>query len=758
MIDLLGPLDVTAPEDRPLVEEQIRRRLSGEVPFVHYEFKGMRKDGRRIDIEALGNVVQYQGRPAIQGTFQDVTARKEAEAEIRRLKEFNERIVQGMEEGILIEDAQGFIIFANPKIEEMLGYDRGQIVGLHWTALVSSAEVEAVSAQLQRRPFGVKSQYETNLLRRDGSLVPVIVSATPLFEQGRYAGVLSAFTDITGRKRAEEALREERNFIAAVLDTAGALVVVLDREGRIVRFNRACEQTTGYTADEVMGREIWDFLLAPEEKEDVKAVFADLRSGRFPSEHENYWMTKDGRRRRIAWANTAITDADGAVQYVIATGIDITERKRAEGTLHALNAAAMAVQQAQDSAGVYRAVSHELARLGYQTIIALWDETGQKITINHIPALNEEMLRAFIDEHGQPVSLPVLDPQPLSPILQELRTLCVEDLEEVVLQVLPEGEQQEIARRFLRLLNLHRSIVAPLVVKGRAIGLLAVISPLLTERDMPAVTAFAHQTAIALENARLYETLRERAERLEQAYSELKKLDRMKDEFVQNISHELRTPLTFIRSYVDLMLEGMLGPITDEQRESLQIVANRTEGIIRLVGDIISLKRAEMAELELMTTSLAEIARLSVRGAEVTAKEAGLKIVLDVPDDLPLVQADPQRIYQVFDNLLGNAIKFSNAGGTITVRLRCADGFVRAEVADQGIGIPASHLDRIWERFYQVDGTSTRRFGGAGLGRAIVKRIIEAHGGTVGVESVEGKGSTFFFTVPQASVPDAPAT
>ena len=219
---------------------------------------------------------------------------------------------------------------------------------------------------------------------------------------------------------------------------------------------------------------------------------------------------------------------------------------------------------------------------------------------------------------------------------------------------------------------------------------------------------------------------------------------------MQNISHELRTPLTFIRSYVDLMLEGILGPINDEQRESLEVVANRTEGIIRLVGDIISLKRAEMANLELTTISLAEIARLSVRGAEVTADEAGLKMVLDIPDGLPLVQADPQRVYQVFDNLLGNAIKFSEKGGAITVRLRCTDGFVRADVIDQGIGIPAGHVARIWERFYQVDGTSTRRFGGAGLGLAIVKRIIEAHGGTVGVESSEGKGSDFFFTLPQA--------
>jgi PAS domain S-box-containing protein len=755
LIDRLGPLDLVAPEDRPLVTEQMRRRLSGEVPFAHYECKVLRKDGRRIDVEVLGSVVQYRGRPAIQGTLLDITARKEAEAEILRLKEFNERIVQGMEEGILIEDAQGVITFANPKMEEMLGYGKGEIVGLHWTALVPPSEREVVNAQVQQRPRGVKSRYETALLRRDGRVVPVIVSATPLFEQGRYVGVLSVFTDITERKQVEEALREERNFTAAVLDTLGALVVVLDRQGRIVRFNRACERITGYASAEVIGREFWRFLLIPEEVEEVKAVFASLSEGRFPNEHENYWLTKDGRRRLISWSNTALADADGSVRYVIATGIDITERKQAEETLHALNAAALAVQQAQDPAGVYRAVAGQLLHLGLRAIIALLDETGERLIINHVPALNEEILQAFPEAQEQINAFPIAHSQILTAVLREQRSLFIDDLEEASRRFLTEPALQERAVRFLRLLHLRRGIVAPLVVRGRTIGFLVVIADSLTERDIPAITAFANQTAIALENARLYETLRERAARLERAYEELKQADQLKDEFVQNVSHELRTPLTFIRSYVDLMLEGMLGPITDQQREALGVVANRTEGIIRLVSDILSLKRMEMANLELTTTSLAEIARMSARGAEVTAEEAGLRIVLDVPDDIPLVRADPQRIYQVFDNLLGNAIKFSRPGGTITVRLRRQDGFVRTEIIDQGIGIPANQLDRIWERFYQVDSATTRRYGGAGLGLAIVKRIVEAHGGAVGVTSEEGKGSTFFFTLPQAESPEA---
>ena len=125
---------------------------------------------------------------------------------------------------------------------------------------------------------------------------------------------------------AEAALRTERDFISAIFETISALVVVLDREGRIIQFNRACQETTGYSLDEVKGKSIWDLpLLIPEEIDAIKNVFSQLFAGQFPNRWENPWITKDGRRRLIAWSNTAIVDADGRVENVIGTGIDITE-------------------------------------------------------------------------------------------------------------------------------------------------------------------------------------------------------------------------------------------------------------------------------------------------------------------------------------------------------------------------------------------------------------------------------------------------
>jgi len=140
---------------------------------------------------------------------------------------------------------------------------------------------------------------------------------------------LRLWRDLERSRREAAVIRRDRDLTSAILDTADALVVVLDTQGRIVRFNRACERATLYRSNEVIGRYLWDVFLLPEELDSVKAVFASLRSGNFPNKHENYWLTRNGGRRLIAWSNTALVDAEGAVEYVIATGIDITEERKA---------------------------------------------------------------------------------------------------------------------------------------------------------------------------------------------------------------------------------------------------------------------------------------------------------------------------------------------------------------------------------------------------------------------------------------------
>lgn len=301
-------------------------------------------------------------------------------------------------------------------------------------------------------------------------------------------------------------------------------------------------------------------------------------------------------------------------------------------------------------------------------------------------------------------------------------------------------------------------IAVPLSAKGRTVGVLSVggaghgVS--LADEQVQLLEAIAQQVAVAIENAQLYQALRQRAESLERAYAELAEADRLKDELIQNVSHELRTPLTFVKGYADLLVNGDLGPLLPEQLEAAQIMVSKANVLVRLVGDIVSLHAVSPSTLVPQMISLVELAQSVIASLdpERLLAEAGIRIRCDFAPDVPLVRADPERMTQVFENLLSNAIKFSPDGGQITVHIWPEDALVYVAVSDTGIGIPPEKLARVFERFYQVDGSTTRRFGGAGLGLTLCKQIIEAHGGHIYVESELGKGTTFWFTLMAAGL------
>ncbi|MGQ9554301.1 MAG: sensor histidine kinase [Anaerolineae bacterium] len=219
-------------------------------------------------------------------------------------------------------------------------------------------------------------------------------------------------------------------------------------------------------------------------------------------------------------------------------------------------------------------------------------------------------------------------------------------------------------------------------------------------------------------------------------------------EFIEDMSHELRSGLTFIKGYVDLFLSNTLGPLTEKQRHALGVVARRTEAVVHLLDQMLSLERARAGHLELsQSVDVGEVVCHSAQSAAVAAEQAGVRLELDAPMCI-VSKADPRRLIQVLDNLIGNAIKFSQPGGVVQVKLTDCGGTAEVTVADQGMGIAPEDRERIFERFYRTrEGAS--RAAGSGLGLMIAKAIVEAHGGRIWVESDLGKGSTFHFTLPK---------
>jgi|GEM_PF-887770 len=299
---------------------------------------------------------------------------------------------------------------------------------------------------------------------------------------------------------------------------------------------------------------------------------------------------------------------------------------------------------------------------------------------------------------------------------------------------------------------LRSATMVPLIYQKEMLGILLVgwwrnRHPL-TLDDERLLLGLARQAAMAIDRTRLYEALRERNVRLEQAYADLQEAFSIKDMIVQNVSHEMRTPLTHISGYAEALLEGLMGEMPPEQRDAISVIYRQANLLTRVVSDIITLHDIDRRGLDMAPVDLGELARHALADHLVQAKEAGLRLQAQIEPELPPVLGDAVRLTQVFNNLLDNAIKFSPRGGEIRLRVRRLGEVLQVSVSDQGIGIPADKLDKIFDRFYQVDGSSTRRYGGMGLGLAISKRIIEAHGGRIWAESQLGQGATFYFTLP----------
>ena len=298
----------------------------------------------------------------------------------------------------------------------------------------------------------------------------------------------------------------------------------------------------------------------------------------------------------------------------------------------------------------------------------------------------------------------------------------------------------------------YRSVIAvPLLLQEQAIGAVVLYGDKpyqVSRRDTFLLSTAAIQTAMAIQNALLFAEVKDKNAALE-------RLDHLKSQFLATVTHELRTPLHSIISYGALLLEGFVeGGLTAEQEEHIQFMVRRAEDLSRLVDDMLDLSKIEADRLEVKVEPMALEPSLMevVNQLKPMANNKGLRLALEMDGALPLVLADSQRLRQVVINMVSNALKFTEKGG-ITIQCSLLERYdmLRIAVSDTGIGISPAALDYIFEAFRQADGSTTRRFGGTGLGLTIARKLIELQGGEVFVESTVGRGSTFSFTLPVAS-------
>ncbi|MEW6028470.1 MAG: sensor histidine kinase [Chloroflexota bacterium] len=256
------------------------------------------------------------------------------------------------------------------------------------------------------------------------------------------------------------------------------------------------------------------------------------------------------------------------------------------------------------------------------------------------------------------------------------------------------------------------------------------------------------RNALQSANRNLERRVQERTAELQDALQRLSELSQMKANFVSNISHELRTPLTHLKGYIELLVTESLGAVSLEQKHALQVSHRAVNRLESLIDDLIMFSLTSRGELSLKqeAVDIERIASVSVKTVQPKAEERGVTVHTVVDEGIPYVQADPQKISWVLAHLLDNAVKFTPSGGRVVVSVKKETAnLVIVSVTDTGIGIPAERLTEIFEPFHQLDGSSTRKYGGTGLGLSLVRQIVEAHGSMIDVFSTEGKGSTFKF-------------
>ena len=288
-------------------------------------------------------------------------------------------------------------------------------------------------------------------------------------------------------------------------------------------------------------------------------------------------------------------------------------------------------------------------------------------------------------------------------------------------------------------------IGVPLLSRDQVIGVLSVQSTqenAYSEEDVELLKTVATQASTAIENARAYERLTETAE-------QLREVDRFKTQFLANMSHELRTPLNSIIGFSRVMMKGIDGPVTELQRADLASIYNSGQHLLALINSILDMSKIEAGKMELSFDEvfLPDILNAVISTARALVKDRPIALHSEVPEDLPTVWADAQRVRQVLLNLMSNAAKFTEEG-YITLQAEAGAQYVTISVTDTGVGIDPEAKRRLFIPFQQVDGSTTRRAGGTGLGLAISRSFVELHGGDIWVESEPGKGSTFAFTLP----------
>jgi PAS domain S-box-containing protein len=564
---------------------------------------------------------------------------------------------------------------------------------------------------------------------RDGSIKHVLIDSSVLWENGRFIHTRCFTRDISEQTRAEET----RLRLAAIVESSEDAIIGKDLEGTITSWNRGAEALYGYTAEEIVGRPV-SVLIPPEHQNDFPSIMERLRRGERIEHYETVRLCKDGRRVDVALSVSPIRTADGKIQGASKIARDITFRKRAEEALRRqserlrlLWEAAAVLLTADDPDAMLRTVHRKIGpHLGVDAYVNyMVDEGGAALRLSSSDGVSLESAGPFARlNFGQGIS---------GTVALHRRPFTATRIQ----------QSNDPNTQALKALGVRACVCSPLLAGDRLLGTLSFASRTkdhFDDEEVAFIETICHYVTVASERLRLV--------------TELKEAGLRKDEFLAMLAHELRNPLAPIRSAVKVL--NLKGSAVPEARWSREVIERQVQHLTRLVDDLLDISRITRNKLVLQKSriELGDVIRGAVDASRPLVEQYGHELTVSLPSPPVYVDGDAVRLSQVFQNLLNNAAKYTESGGRIWLTAeREGDGVV-VQVKDTGIGVPRDTLPRLFEMFYQADRSLERTQSGLGVGLALVRRLVEAHGGSVEARSEGlGTGSEFVVRLPVVTKP-----
>ncbi|MDQ3814718.1 MAG: PAS domain S-box protein, partial [Armatimonadota bacterium] len=737
-----------------ILESHFRAALAGtsttfEMPYGHstYLVHAMPVKNERGDTYAAMAVVQ------------DISERRHDE-----WNRFQATILENISDAVNAIDNKHRIIYWNHAAEELYGLTSDEVLGHELEDVYEYVWLKPEDFTAARGALDNNGSWQGECIHRikhSGAEIHAEISISRLRDRtGAPAGYLAVIRDVTARRRAEAQLQRSNQTLGTLFRASPMAIVTLDRDLNVTMWNPRAERIFGWRERDVLGQPLPK--IPGDRDEAFRAACRLALSGSAFTTFETRCQRSDVSMMDISISTAPLRTAEGEISGVMAVVADITERKRTETERAQLLAREHAAREEAEAAQRHLALLAEASSV----LVSSLDYEVTLANVAHlaVPDLAEWCIVDLVDSDGaiQRVAAAHADPANEA-LMSELRRYPP-DLDKAlsVSRVLRTGQPdvvpafsdeqlQEIAVdaehfNLLRQLRLRSHMCVPLLTRGRILGALTFSTSQPNRRygpdDLSLAQELARRAAVAVDNARLYRELQESS--------------RAKDEFLSILSHELRTPLTSIYGWTCMLKEDDLDEeIRTEALETIEHCANMQ---MQIIGDLLDVSRLITGKLRLhvRTVEIAPVVAAALDAIRPAAEAKSLQLETELEAVGP-VAADPSRIQQIIWNLVSNAVKFTPQGGSVEVRLDrdvAKEGeYARIRVSDTGQGIETEFLPHVFDRFRQADSANTRAHGGLGMGLALVRDLIEMHGGTIRVTSAgKGQGTTFTVRLPLATV------